>query len=251
MYHQILEKLHSLEEEKYREFSSRLIPNISNVRGIRLPHLQKMAKEISKGDVYEYFKEVKHSFFEETLLMGLVIGNMNTKRYSMDNILSMIESYLPYINNWSTCDSFCSSLKIAKSEPISMYEFISSYAVREGEGKESLSKEQRVYELRFYIVMCLNYFINPIYIDEIMCQFIRIKSSNYYVNMALAWAYSKIYLYFPDRILSLLIEGKEKRKHEIFSSDDLFLHNKIISKICDSYKVSKLDKEQLQQYRIK
>ncbi len=250
MYQQILEKLNSLEEENYREFSSRLLPNISNVRGIRLPFLQKMAKEISKGDVFEYFKEVKHSFFEETLLMGLVIGNMNLKQYTMEQILSMINTYLPYINNWSTCDSFCSSLKITKSQPERMYDFIQSYAVREGETKECLSKAKRVYELRFYIVMCLNYYFNPAYIDEILYQFERIKSSDYYVNMGLAWAYSKVYIFFPERIISILREGVTKKGNAIFTNDDLFLHNKTIYKICDSLKVRKEDKEQLRQYLL-
>jgi 3-methyladenine DNA glycosylase AlkD len=248
MYQQILEKLYSLEEEKYREFSSRLLPNITTVRGIRLPLLQKMAKDISKGDVFEYFAEVKHTFFEETLLMGLVIGNMNLKRYSLEQILSVIRSYIPYINNWSTCDSFCSSLKVAKSEPDRMYEFISVYAAREGEGKESLSSPEREYELRFYIVMCLDYYINDSYIDEVLYQFRDIKSSSYYVNMALAWAYSKIYLYFPERVISWLKEGLEIQSCHMLTNHDLFLHNKTISKICDSYKVEKQDKELLRQY---
>lgn len=249
MYQQILEKLHSLEEEKYREFSSRLIPNVSTVRGIRLPFLQKMAKEISKGDVFEYFQAVKHDFFEETLLMGLVIGNMDLKRFSLEEIISVINAYLPYINNWSTCDSFCSSLKVAKREPDRIYEFISHYAVREGESIEDQSSSNREYELRFYIVLCLNYYIKDVYIDEIMYQFGRIQSSSYYVNMALAWAYSKVYLSYPERILTILKENKEVRSGTL-TRNDFFVHNKTISKICDSYKVEKKDKEQLRQYTL-
>jgi 3-methyladenine DNA glycosylase AlkD len=247
MYQQILEKLHSLEEEKYREFSSRLIPNISTVRGIRLPFLQKMAKEISKGDVYEYFQEVKHDFFEETLLMGLVIGHMDPKRFPIEQILSICSSYLPYINNWSTCDSFCSSLKVAKREPVKLYDFISQYAAKEGESTEDQSSAKREYELRFYIVMCLNYYLKDEYIDEVMHQFRSIQSSSYYINMALAWAYSKVYIFYPERIISILKKDMDDRSGEL-TKNELFVHNKTISKICDSYKVDKHDKEQLRQY---
>lgn len=248
MYHKILEQLHSFEEEEYRVFSSRLLPNISNVRGIRLPILQKIAKEISKEDVFRYFKEVKHSFFEETLLMGFVIGNMNLKHHSIEVILSVIRGFVPYINNWSTCDSFCSSLKIAKKEPERVYEFLQAYTVKEEETLESLNRDKREYELRFFIVMCLNYYIKDPYIEQVLIEFRKIRSSRYYVNMALAWAYSKIFLEYPDKVIAMLEEERQNRKE--LSKDDIIVHNKTISKICDSYKVSMEDKRKLRTFLI-
>lgn len=249
MYHKILEQLQMLEEEEYREFSSRLLPNVSGVRGIRLPFLRKIANEISRGDVLAYFSEVKHLFFEETLLMGFVIGTMDTKTYPIETIIAVVQAYVPYINNWSTCDSFCSSLKIAKKEPDRVFEFLMEYAVYEDETMDDLNLDQREYELRFFIVMCLNYYLNDDYIDQVLPRLRKIKTSRYYVNMALAWCYSKIFLSYPYYIIDMLIEGKEKTKSEL-TKEEIFIHNKTISKICDSFKVSSDIKKQIREYLI-
>lgn len=250
MYDKILEQLHTLEEEGYREFSSRLLPNITDVRGIRLPFLKKIAKDISKGDVFSYFHEVKHSFFEETLLMGFVIGAMDTKKHSMRSILDAIRVYVPYINNWSTCDSFCSSLKIAKKKPDEVFSLILTYAVRREETFLDLCKKEREYELRFFIVMCLNYYITDRYIDQVLASFRKIQTTSYYVNMALAWGYSKIFLSYPKQVYQLLEEGQSKAIENEFTTESRFVHNKTISKICDSYQVTAEVKVKIREYFI-
>ena len=60
-------------EEKYREFSQSLIPNINNVLGVRLPILRKIAKEIyTKTDWQEFLIQNDFDYMEEVIQKALV-----------------------------------------------------------------------------------------------------------------------------------------------------------------------------------
>ena len=55
-----IEKLYELQDEKYREFQSKLIPSIDSntMIGVRTPELRKLAKSLAKEeDVEEFFDE--------------------------------------------------------------------------------------------------------------------------------------------------------------------------------------------------
>ena len=215
----ILNFLEENKDQKYKEFSSSLIPGCNKMIGVRLPILRKLAKDIVKeNDIYMYLKHANSDTFEETMLQGLVIG------YSKENIYKIIEcckNFVPKINNWSVCDSFCNSLKISKKYPNEMWEYITSY-------KESNNE----YELRFMIVMCLSHFVNQTYINEIFKITDDIISNDYYVEMAIAWLLSVCYIKYPEETLSYL-----KR-----NSISTFCYNKSLQKILESYRVSNSDK---------
>ena len=137
----IKKELTSLAEPNYKEFSSKLTPNINNILGVRLPILRRIAKRIAKNDYLEFFKQNDDEFFELTMLEGMIIGYLPIQ----EQILH-IENFISKINNWAVCDSFCAGLKYFKHNPDK--KFLEPYF--------NSSKE---YELRFAYVTLLNYFI--------------------------------------------------------------------------------------------
>lgn len=56
---EVRKRIEELSEPSYQQFSARLIPNVKaeRIRGVRLPHLRKLAKEIVKGDWRAYLEE--------------------------------------------------------------------------------------------------------------------------------------------------------------------------------------------------
>ena len=125
MNEKIREELLKLSEEKYREFSSRLIPGVENILGVRLLCLRKIAKRIAKKDWREYLKNANDTYFEEVMLQGMVIGYV--KDSNIEEILVYIKNFIPKINNWSVCDSFCNGLKITNKNKEIVWEFLKKY----------------------------------------------------------------------------------------------------------------------------
>ena len=122
---EVRKRIEELSEPSYQQFSARLIPNVKaeRIRGVRLPHLRKLAKEIVKGDWRAYLEEKSEveKTFEETMLRGLVIGYAKMEWKERHR---WICDFLPQIDNWSVCDSFCSTLKPAKHEKEKMWTFV-------------------------------------------------------------------------------------------------------------------------------
>lgn len=214
MNEKIREELLKLSEEKYREFSSRLIPGVDNILGVRLLYLRKIAKSIAKKDWREYLKSANNTYFEEVMLQGMVIGYV--KDSNIEEILVYIKNFIPKINNWSVCDSFCSGLKITNKNKEIVWEFLKKY----------LSSEKE-YEVRFAVVMLLNYYIDEEYIRKVLKELDKVNHDGYYVKMAVAWAVSMCYVKFEDITLEYLNNN---------NLDD-FTYNKSLQKICESLKI--------------
>ena len=224
----ILKYLIDNRNEKYMNFTSSLVPNSSNMLGVKIPDLRKFAKRIAKeNSIIDYLKNAKDDYFEETMLQGLVIGYSNM---DIDTVISCSKKFVPKINNWSICDSFCNSLKISKKYPDKMWEYIISY-------KNSKSE----FELRFLLVMCLSHFITDKYIKDIFKIIESIKSNDYYVEMAIAWLVSTCYIKYRDETL----------KYLKCCSISNFAYNKSIQKIIESYRVSDENKEMLRKMKKK
>ncbi|BFH14218.1 DNA alkylation repair protein [Paenibacillus melissococcoides] len=204
----------AMADEKYRQFSASLIPNINNVVGVRLPELRKLARSIAKGDWRAYLAQADSDYFEEVMLQGMVIG---CAKADVEEILRHVSAFVPKIDNWSVCDSFCSGLKIASSHQERVWEFIQPYL-----------ESDKEYEIRFGVVMLLNYYVDEPYIHRVLERLDRIKHEGYYVKMAVAWAVSICFVKLPDITMDYL-RGN--------SLDD-FTYNKALQKITESYRVA-------------
>ena len=118
------DKLFELSDEKYKKFHSGLCPNTDNIIGVRLPKLREIAKEIAKGDWRYFLATSSNDYYEEGMINGLVIAY---SKCDVDEKLNYIESFVPKIDNWAICDSFCNSLKFVNKNKEKVWEFIQPY----------------------------------------------------------------------------------------------------------------------------
>lgn len=198
---EIRERLLDLAEPEYQKFSSSLLPGVENVLGVRLPKLRKLAEQLAAKDWKGYADSIaldggdgKEVFFEEIMLKGFLIGYARRRaKAPLSEILSETADFLPLIDNWSVCDSFCSTLKIAREYPEEVWDFLLPYFQSEKE-----------FYVRFAVVMSLDYYINPEYIDKLFPLYDSIRHPAYYVKMAVAWAVSMCYVRFPQKTESYL-----------------------------------------------
>lgn len=219
--------LFSEADEKYRKFNEGLIPGVSTTIGVRTPVIKSYAKEIAKRDFESYLASCHCDYQEEKILKGLVIayGKMTAERR-----LELIRGFVPLIDNWAVCDIFCGALKEADKEQAIYFDLISGYL-----------ESQNEYDIRFAAVMLLGHFINEQYIDRTLDIYRKIDHDSYYVKMAVAWGLSVCYVKFPQKTLALI-------KKQCL---DPFTQNKAIQKCRESFRVTKEDKEMLNEYKIK
>ena len=222
MFLKIREKLLSLAEEDYAKFSSALIPGIDNLIGVRIPLLRKIANEIVKNNFEQYLRYEDLIYFEERMLQGIIIGSIKEGKYDIKYILTLVEGFVPKIDNWSICDSFCAGLKAVKKHKEIVWNFLTPYF--------SSSKE---YEVRFAVVILLDFYIDKEYIHKVLSILNNITHQGKYVKMAVAWAISKCYVEFPKETLEYLKNN---------TLDD-FTYNKALQKICESLKVDRETKK--------
>lgn len=219
------DKLLDMAESEYKVFTSRLLPGVDKIIGIRLPILRGLAKQILIEDWRMFVYEYKAIYFEEHMLKGMVIGYANVEA---DEKLDLISRFVPTINNWSVCDSFCSSLKFARKNKGAVWEFLQPYLRSDSE-----------FQIRFAVVMLLTYYIEDEYIERVLKILERVNHQGYYVKMAVAWAVSVCYINYPERTLVFL------KSNEM----DKDIHNKAIQKICESRKVDISTKAMIRTYR--
>lgn len=201
-------------DEKYQKFASSLLPNIDNVLGVRLPKLRKKAKELAKICVVENLFDYKWEYFEEVLLLGMIIGEL---KLPFESHLELVRKYVPLINNWSVCDSFCVGLKFVKKDKVKVWEFLQSYLNSEDE-----------FELRFGVVMILNYFVEELWIDRVLDALFKLNSDKYYAQMGIAWAISVCLMKYFDKTYEKL--------SDVQLSPVIF--KKSIQKGCESYRLT-------------
>ncbi len=205
-------QLNSLADEAYRQFSLRLLPGVppETVIGVRLPQLRKLAKGIAQEDPELFFQTVTDETFEERLLQGLVISSL---KLPYDQLIDRVRQFIPKIDTWSICDSFCSGLTIAKKYPRETWEFILPYVHHEAE-----------YSARFGLVMMLAHYVQPEWLDAALEQLARFHSPHYYANMAAAWTAAAYFSKFPQQTFDFL---------EDCGWDD-WTRNKALQKILES-----------------
>ena len=221
----IRKELYEKQDLKYKEFHAGLCPNVDKIIGVRVPELRKMAKRIATTNYTEFLENAKDEYYEELLLQGLVIGYA---KISIHDTLKYLEKFVPKINSWAVCDTTCSNLKITQKHMKEMWQFLEQYI-----------NSQKEYEIRFALVMYLNYYLTEEYIDEILQKIDRIDSNDYYVQMAVAWLISFAY-----------IKQKEKTEKYLYENNlDKFTQNKAIQKICESFRVNIEDKEKLKKIK--
>lgn len=218
MKEEIKKQLKQLSDQKYKEFHGNLCPGTDNIIGIRVPILRNYAKElVKKYSIEELLKNTDDEYYEEIMLQGMIIGL--DKKANIETILEYMKEFIPKIDNWAICDVFCAGLKITNKYPKEIWSFISKYLESDEE-----------FELRFAIVMILDYYINEQYIDKVLKMLDSVHIDKYYVQMAVAWAISICLIKFYDRTIRYL---QSENCHL-----DKFTYNKSIQKAIESYRIT-------------
>lgn len=215
------QELFANQDLKYRDFHKKLVPNVDEnlIIGVRLPIIRKIAKQAYKENAKNLLE-----YYEELMVQGLIIG---MKKCSDDEHIDDLKSFVPLINSWGVCDSCSSACKFIGKNKDAYFDLLKSFI----NGRE--------YETRFSVVAFMDYYLDDEYIDEILNVFQSIESDYYYINMALAWAYSFAFIKYPEKV------------EEIFKKKSLskFVQNTSIQKIRDSYRVEKDVKDSLLKYK--
>ena len=217
---EIEKELLNMQDKKYKEFQKGICPGVEEIIGIRIPILRSYAKELLKRYDFKYLMEnIPSNYYEEIMLQGMLIGQA---KLDFNEIIKYIKDFIPKINNWAVCDTFCTSLKITKKHKEKMWDFIQKYI-----------KSDKEFYIRFGIVLILNYYIDEDYLYKNFKIFDSIKSDKYYVQMAVAWAISFCLIKFYDKTIEYLKNSKI----------DKFTYNKSIQKAIESYRITKEQKE--------
>ena len=225
MEEEIRKDLFNMQDKKYKEFHSSLSPNVDNIIGVRVPVLRNYAKELIKKYKQEEIK-IGDKYYEELLLQGMIIGLQNKE--NIENVIVKVNKFVPKINSWGVCDTFCAGLKISKKYQKEMFKVIEKYL-----------KSNKEYELRFAIVMLLDYYINDEYIDTVLKILNTIKLDKYYVQMANAWAISICLVKYYEKTVEFLEN----------CNLDNFTYNKGIQKAIESYRITDKQKEDLRKMK--
>lgn len=219
-YHKLLKYLESNQDLKYRQFHYSLLKNKKiNFIGIKTPMLNDIAKQISKTDYLAFIKFNTLNTYEEKTIYGLLLGNL---KIDFNELLIMLDSYLINIDNWATCDITCSHLKQFEKNKNLGFNYL-----------KSKINSNNFWIQRFVIVMFLDYYLVDEYIDKVLKIISNIKTSEYYVEMAIAWLLATAYINYQDKVLELVESGKIS----------LNIINLTIKKVNESYRVTKENKE--------
>lgn len=220
-------KLKQLADENYRKFHSSLCPNTNNILGVRLPYLRELAKEIVKDNPIHFLENYICDFYEENMIYGLVIGYM---KCDFETRLHYLDKFIPMIDNWAVCDSTCTTFKFTKKNLDNMWNYLKKYLSSDSE-----------FELRFVCVMLMDYYITEEYVKKVLYIYNNIKSDKYYVQMAIAWGISVIFVKYPDITMNFL---------ENNSLND-FTYNKALQKIIESNRVDTITKNKIRAMKRK
>lgn len=223
----VINELFKYQDLKYRDFHSSLVPNISKDRfiGVRTPILRKMAKEMIKDNSYkEFIKDLPHYYYEENTLHACILSEYK----DMEEVLKELDIFLPYIDNWATCDLL--RPKAFKKDLDRILEKV----------KEWINTKD-IYSIRFGIVTLLSFYLDDEFDKDINEIVLNINHDDYYVKMAQAWYFSYALIKQYDSTIDIF---KQKRL-------DKWIHNKSIQKAIESYRISSVDKNYLRSLKLK
>ena len=222
----IISILFQMKDEKYKAFQSRLIPTVDpgNFIGVRTPDLRKYAKSLEKKeDIGLFLKDLPHKYFDENQLHAFIISGI--KDYN--KCMKEVESFLPFIDNWATCDQM--SPKVFKKNKNDLLEHIRIWI-----------SSEKTYTVRFGIKMLMEHFLDDdfdgIYPDMVA----QIRSDEYYIQMMSAWYFATALAKQYEEVLPYLEERKL----------DVLIHNKTIRKAVESDRISSEQKMYLKGLRI-
>ena len=224
---EIRNELFGMQDVKYRDFQAKLIPTVEpeTVIGVRTPQLRKYAGILLKrDDVQEFLNDLPHKYFDENQLHAFIISGIK----DCGKCMSEVERFLPYVDNWATCDQM--SPKVFKKHRSELLMKI----------KEWISSGE-TYTIRFGVGMLMEHFLDEDYDPAYPEMVSKVRSDEYYVNMMTAWYFATALAKQYELVLPF-IEDKKL---------DAWTHNKAIQKAVESYRITDEQKSYLKSLKVK
>lgn len=221
----IRNQLMELQDTEYREFHSRLIPNIDKERviGIRTPVLRAFAKQIAgTGEAERFLVELPHRYYEENHLHMILITSI--KDY--DRCLEELQKFLPYVDNWATCD-LPEPKCFAKNKEKLLPEIKGWIASAEP------------YTKRYGIGMLMRLYLDADFRPEYPELVASVSSEEYYVNMMIAWYFATALAKQWETVIPYI-------ENRCLSE---WVHRKTIQKAIESYRITDEQKQYLRTLR--
>lgn len=225
-YQDFLAYLNNLAEEDYRKFRVRIVKADLPILGVRQPLMRRLAGRILKGNAHSFLEIPKGPAFEEQMMHGYVLARI---ALPYEQKLPLILDFTGKMDNWSVCDDFVTALK----------PFIREYREPFLQDIRHLAFDENPWKVRFVLVVLLECYLEEDKLEEALSLCCRVDREEYYVKMAQAWLLSMAYVKNPERTLKAIR----------FFEKDRFVFLKSISKIMDSYQVSKEHKTALREMR--
>ncbi len=220
-------ELFRLQDKKYRDFQSKLIPTADpdDMIGVRTPELKKYAKQLVKNEnIQDFLSDLPHRYFDEDQLHAFIISEIKGYEECMEEVIR----FLPFVDNWATCDQM--SPKVFKKYPEKLLEQIKLWI-----------RSDRTYTVRFGIEMLMKHFLDESFDPAYPKMVSEVRSDEYYINMMIAWYFATALAKQYDVILPYL-------ENQVL---DRWTHNKAIQKSVESYRITPEQKEYLKSLRIK
>ncbi len=222
----IYERLLEYRDEKYSEFQSKLVPNISSktIIGVRTPDMRAVAKAVAGTDeAYAFLKELPHKYYEENLVHFFLVASIK----DFDECVREVELFLPFIDCWPVCDQ--SSPKVFKKNHEKLLPLIKKWI-----------DSPHVYTARFGMRMLMNEFLDADFKPEYLDLVAQKRGEDYYLKMMVAWYFATALAKQYDATLPVI----ESRRLEPWT------HNKAIQKAIESFRVTDEHKAYLRTLRV-
>lgn len=217
----IVKRLFELQDTAYRDFHSRLVPTLDKetIIGVRIPALRAFAKELSKSeDIDLFLNSLPHKYYEENNLHAFIIEGIS----DFDECVKALDKFLPYVDNWATCDSLRPKCFRGNEERLHLKAL-------------HWIEDDRVYVKRFGIGVLMNHFLDE-HFEECYLEAVSvIRSDEYYINMMIAWFFATALAKQYDKAVVYL------EQHRL----DVWTHNKTIRKAIESYRITQEQKAYL------
>lgn len=224
---EIRQDLFAMQDLQYKKFHAKLIPTVDHesIIGVRTPELRAYAKKLLKTDKAQLFiKELPHKYYEENNLHAFILEAI--KNY--DGAIIEVRRFLPYIDNWATCDMF--SPKIFAKNTDKLLSFA-----------EECIRSSHIYSVRYGIGIIMKYYLDEHFTKDTMVMVASIRTEEYYIKMMIAWYFATALVKQYDSAITYIKEYKL----------DAWVHNKAIQKATESKRISLEMKEYLKSLKIK
>lgn len=218
-------------DKRYRDGHLRVVNALPHrsVLGLHAPEIRHVAATLSKegaevcvngewrlcsngAGVIACFEESDCNLcHEEIVIWGFLI---NHEKCSVEQRLTLLQRYVPVIDNWAVCDSYCAHAKwMARVDKELLWDFLQQWF-----------RSEREFEVRFALVASMCYLLNddwlgPIFqsIEKLSFDSIRSEyrsergkplvpqqgtvqgAEPYYVRMGVAWLLATALDKFPER----------------------------------------------------